>query len=593
MAIRNLFPEIKPSLNLDFANTKQLDPRITFSRATSGTYYDGKTFAKAEENLFSYSQEFDNAYWTKSSSSIAPNTTVAPDGTSTADSWVKTSGTNTPQLQVAVTPPSGSVPITRSIYAKYVDQQWVRVAQYRSDGTLKQAWFDVQNGVVGVVSSNVGASIVPVGNGWYRLIFVLDSVIGTNQPAYMYMASGDNNTDALAGSGSIYIWGAQFEQRSAATVYTPTTSQPITNYIPVLLTAPAGVARFDHNTVTGESLGLLIEESRANLLSYSSDFGNAVWSKVNTTVVENYAIAPNGLVDADLVYPSISSSSVYGVRVSRIVSSLSSGQYVASYYIKSAGWRWVYLTDPSGSNHGWFDLFNGVPGSTGGNQGTIDLVGDGWYKVTITRASNTVAGYCYVNFADANGSSSCTPNATNGIYLWGAQLEAGSFATSYIPTTSAQVTRAADAAAITGTNFSSWYRQDEGTFFGDYLSGASAANIFISVNNNSGSNEIGLYSSPTGESVFCYVSGSSQTAMVLGARASGSAKRILTYAANNLAASSSGATAVTDSSAVMPLTRQINIGAEFNGTSVLNGRIKCLAYYPKRLTNAQLQALTA
>jgi len=85
MSISQNFPALKPSLLLDFANTKKLDSRVTFARASEGRYYDGQTVAKAEENLLQYSQEFDNAYWTKSATTVTANATAAPDGTTTAE----------------------------------------------------------------------------------------------------------------------------------------------------------------------------------------------------------------------------------------------------------------------------------------------------------------------------------------------------------------------------------------------------------------------------------------------------------------------------------------------------------------------------
>jgi hypothetical protein len=92
MAISNLYPISCPSLNLDFANVKFLDPRITFTRASSARYYNGVTTAKAEENLLLYSQEFDNAAWTKTNTTATANATTAPDGTTTADTLTATIG---------------------------------------------------------------------------------------------------------------------------------------------------------------------------------------------------------------------------------------------------------------------------------------------------------------------------------------------------------------------------------------------------------------------------------------------------------------------------------------------------------------------
>jgi hypothetical protein len=91
MTIQQNFVNIKPSLNLDFANTKQLDPRITFARASTARFYDGKTTAKAEENLVTQSQGFTVSPW-EGPAAITANSAVAPDGTTTA---ALVTGTNT------------------------------------------------------------------------------------------------------------------------------------------------------------------------------------------------------------------------------------------------------------------------------------------------------------------------------------------------------------------------------------------------------------------------------------------------------------------------------------------------------------------
>ena len=104
-ATTNTYPSIQPSLNLDFANAKTLDPRITFTRSTTGTYYDGKTVAKAEENLATYSEDFTQvASWGATDTSVSGNTTTAPNGTSTADTLTAsaTTAANAGTVQIAV-----------------------------------------------------------------------------------------------------------------------------------------------------------------------------------------------------------------------------------------------------------------------------------------------------------------------------------------------------------------------------------------------------------------------------------------------------------------------------------------------------------
>jgi hypothetical protein len=108
---------IRPSLNLDFANSKVLDPRITFTRASNATYYDGYTSVKAEENLLEYSQEFGNADWLKLRATITSNLTTAPDGTTTADTLFENTDTNSHGIYDSFTHISGKV-YTHSIFVK-------------------------------------------------------------------------------------------------------------------------------------------------------------------------------------------------------------------------------------------------------------------------------------------------------------------------------------------------------------------------------------------------------------------------------------------------------------------------------------------
>jgi hypothetical protein len=88
MSISQNYGNTNPSLLLNFAAVKKLDPRITYARASEARYYDGKTVAKAEENLFLYSQDFDSAAWPKTSATVTANSTTAPDGTATADTVI-------------------------------------------------------------------------------------------------------------------------------------------------------------------------------------------------------------------------------------------------------------------------------------------------------------------------------------------------------------------------------------------------------------------------------------------------------------------------------------------------------------------------
>jgi len=231
----------------------------------------------------------------------------------------------------------------------------------------------------------------------------------------------------------------------------------------LIRTAATNEPRFDHNPATGESLGLLIEEQRTNLLTYSEQFDNAYWGKDGTAVTPNAATAPDGTLTAGLLYTITSGiASVYSN-----LGTVSSAFYTTTVYLKSAGFTWASVYGPQGNISAFFNLIAGTVGTVGaGLTASISSVGNGWYRCSVTQTA-TYASF-YVLPADANGTLTSTASGTSGIFIWGAQLEQGSFPTSYIPTTTAAVTRATDAASITGANFSSWYNQSAGAIFMDY-----------------------------------------------------------------------------------------------------------------------------
>jgi hypothetical protein len=609
MTTKALYPSTAPSLLLDFANVKQLDSRITFTRTTTATYYDNKTVAKAEENLLQRSQEFDNAYWTGSGNlTVEANSTTAPDGTSTAELLREVATTATHRITLASDITFRAAPYTVSCFLKKGTRDWARITL----GTLGNggtAYFNLDTGVLGTVANDgtgtgTSATITSVGNGWYRCVLITTPPAGAGLVFYG-PASADNTTSYLGNVNEyIYIWGAQLEQRSSVTAYTPTTTQPITNYIPVLQTAAAGQARFDHNPVTGESLGLLIEEQRTNLVQRSQEFDDAYWTKTNSSITANTIVAPDGTISGDLIVQANGTSGTIG---SQNINFTSGVTYTLSFYAKKQNYNYLLLAFasnafPTSNRVGLFNLDTGAvaTASQSGINATITAVGNGWYKCSITQTANATASTTIAVGPRPSDSLTGTGNGTDGIYIWGAQLEAGAFPTSYIPTVASQVTRNADAASMTGTNFSSWYRADEGTLYAEALtintatSGGSAIDGFCGINDGSANNGIQFYKNGANNVTFEIGYSGTTAASIAKTIAAGSfAKVILAYKFNDISATINAATVGTDTSANIPVTNQFQIGNINGGTLyTLNGSIKKLAYYPSRLANAQLQSLT-
>ena len=615
-------PSIRPSLLLDFANSKVLDPRITFTRAAVGTYYDGKTVAKAEENLLKYSQEFDNGVWHKNAVNVTANSIAAPDGTTTSDTLTATSTGNA--LVFPTNPTVTTSSYTASVCAKAGTAPIVYFRDFLSTGSVEFTYFNVSTGAVGTASSQHTASIVSLGDDWYRCIITFTPNAARTNQFQIGIADADNSVSVTNGA-TAYLWGAQLEQRSSATAYTPTTSQPITNYLPVLQSAAANVARFDHDPVTGESKGLLIEEQRSNLLTYSEDFSNAGWiwqSYYDSAITSNSHIAPDATLSADTLTDNDPSKTIVKSKTCRTTADTT---YTFSVYIKktNGGAPSSYpaiATSTYFGEQGCGAIINtttgaatkitsNLPGLNTSNITPTLTVFDagGFWRVSMTATPSAGKDFSYwflIPAYNTTGATTIDTTATGSAVFWGAQLEAGSFPTSYIKTEAAQVTRAADAASMTGTNFSSWYRQDEGTIYTE------SSVPFLRLDTNNQPNfSVGASSSYNDAIVLFTKQGTNNRAAATNiggatkffasltpALANSIVKQSFSYKASaSMTFVDSGIVSspiLIDTSLSLNYTRAV-FGAYPDVMSPLNGYIKKVSYYPKRLTNAELVALTA
>ena len=310
--IKNKYPTIKPSLNLDFANTKSLDPRITFRRGTAGAYYDGVTHVKAEENLIEFSEDF--SQWLNARLVLTSGQS-APDGSSDAYKSEQASGQTTSGVARLIHSSSSNKSYTWSVYAKAgTNRNYIVLRTWVSSvSDSRYTYFDLANGVVASPDERHSVNISDAGNGWYRCSITYTPISSTDVEFSFYSSDNDSSLLVADDGGFIYLWGAQLEQRDSATAYTKTEGAPITKYQPKLMNASPDEARFDHDPITGESKGLLIEESRTNLIRYSQQIEQQAISgtNLNAWVVSsssnalfhlNAAIAPDGTLSASKFY---------------------------------------------------------------------------------------------------------------------------------------------------------------------------------------------------------------------------------------------------------------------------------------------------
>jgi hypothetical protein len=240
--------------------------------------------------------------------------------------------------------------------------------------------------------------------------------------------------------------------------------------------APANSARFDHryNSTTGEveSLGLLVEEQRTNLITNSQGTGmdDPNWGTNSNSVIiqTNSTIAPDGTLTANKV--SASTVSELHLFNSNIFSATSGTTYTFSCFFKPAELSWVYFRTggtPFGSN-GF--IFNITDGSLGVQVNTLDSspiivkYPNNWYKISITKtATSTGNGLLQIIVPNGNSTSIFSGDEISGFYVWGAQVEVGAFPTSYIPTTTSTATRTADTAFIGGSDLKTVFNEIEGS----------------------------------------------------------------------------------------------------------------------------------
>lgn len=582
MAIASNFPAIRPSLNLDFANAKALDPRITFSRASAATYYDGKTVAKAEENLLLYSQEIDNAAWTKLGATVVANAAIAPDGTITADKLIDSTADSAHYVSQAVG--SAGIQCVFSIYAKAAELSWIRLTW--SGFSNAAVYFDLASGVIGTTTGSLSpiGVIQNVGNGWYRCSMLVTPT--STSGVFIASATGDNVPTYLGtGSQGVLLWGAQLEQRSQVTAYTPTTTQPITNYIPVLQTAPAGVPRFDHNPVTGESLGLLVEEQRTNLLTYSEFWTGGSGTGLATA---SFMFGPSGSYANAIAFGHDGVTNSYLYKAAGLVEGVT---YAMSVYVKmeDGGAPAFGSSTPSSALNDFALILAG--GGADPTKYVVAQAGNGLYRVSFSLTAGAAT-------LSNNGVLKYSSNSNRKFKTTGWQIEAGAFPTSYIKTEASQVTRAVDSASMTGANFSSWYRQDEGTIFveaevpgapsgtnyeffniGDGT--ASGTNSIISRVNN-GTTRVMSYGAYQGVAQFTL-----PDSKVFPEKSF--AKVSLSYKTNEVSASVSAGAPLTDTSVNPPVVNSLYLGGY---AQRLNGHVKRFTFYPKAFPN-NIQALTA
>jgi hypothetical protein len=396
---------------------------MSVTRATTATRVNSAGLVElVPYNLFKYSEQFDDVNWDKSSGAITANATTAPNGTTTADLYTANGSLSNHDFFQGFT---GYAKTTSSIYVKKNTAQFVYISlNYQSSGVnWATGIYDLDNLTTATFQSggvtNQIASISDEGNGWCRITLSVDTADTALFCMYgvsdsMSPTLGSRGRVENSSSASFYAWGAQLVEGSVAKDYQKTETR-------------LNIPRLDYSNGTCPSL--LVEPQRTNQYLKSNDFAN--WSNNNgtNTITPNYAISPDGIMNASRW---VATGTGYRYNLYGL---FTLGTTTVSIYAKR---------NNSGTQKFGFFL-NG--------SGTVDYelnLTNEWQRFTYTfNLTNEYQGLSAEVGADVS--------------IYGYQLEAGSYPTSYIPTTSASVTRNAD--VISKTGISSLIGQTEGVVF--------------------------------------------------------------------------------------------------------------------------------
>lgn len=367
----------------------------------------------------------------------------------------------------------------------------------------------------------------------------------------------------------------------------------------LIQSAVINAARFDHDTLTPFACrGLLMEESRTNLLASSQLFDNAsYWTVIRSTVTANATTSPDGTTTADKLIADTTAANTHRVDRASVTLALNS-VYTISVFAKASEYTGLALGVGLSSTEGVRFSLVGSGTATpvaGGNTGTIQQLGNGWYKCTCTFTSDAAtASHRAAIYVGQNGTTfTYTGNNTSGIFIWGAQLELGSFSTSYIPTTLSALTRSADVCSITSADFTGMYNQDEGSLLVNAFTSANGNRTIVASDNNTADEMVRLRTEGIDPFFRVTDGGSDLVAIDSGTVIANTAFKLAgAYKVNDFASVINGGTVGTDVAGTIPTADRMRIGAGQAGNTMC-GCISSLRYYKKRLSDAKLQTLTA
>jgi len=556
---------------------------FTFSRGSNlaATRVDvNGLIEKGRENLLLRSNEFDNAYWTKTDSSIVTGQ-ADPNGGSNAFKIVENTNTAYHRISGNYTMVFGNVYAT-SVTAKAAGRNHLTLSNNVGAGTCI---FNLTDGSISLQEPSViSASATSLGGGWYRCEMV--SVGDKNGIYNVFIGCDDDGVIAPYtgdGTSGVLIYQSQLELGLVASDYIETGAS----------TAQAGILenmpRLDYSG--GASCpSLLLEPSRSNLLPQSEYTGS--WLTPNSTLTQNDVISPEGVQNATkFEFTASGSGSTYALRPN--ASQLTfTNDYLFSVFIKKGNTRYVTLAADfftTSMNIG-FDLDEG----TAESGGVIESYANDWYRLSITNnvtgdADRTGAFYIYL--PDSLG----TENSVSGnyAYVYGADIQEGSYPTSYIPTYGTSQTRSQD--VCNSSENSVLFNKTEGVLFLESSALAEGTDRRISISDGTTNNYISIgYSRFTGNIIAeVFYNGVSQQPNwgATGVTQTDNNKFALSWGSGTMKFYVNGVLKLTDS-VTSPVGLDILRFSAGNSSLRFIGETKQVIVFPTALTDSECIALT-
>lgn len=554
-------------------------PRLNFDPATL-----------RYENLVINSENLNGTGWTRTRCTVTDNATTRRDGLATAQKIVESTDNNSHYVRQSITiTASDTHPLIWRIKAG--ERTKVIIETYSSPTTsiYARVTFDLISGTFS--SANVGGgaaqsySAEDAGDGWWDITQIV--TLGGSDTALLHnlvLADGAGAKSYLGDGAS----GVYFERTQV------NTGSTLLEYSKTIATAKAKEYA---------CLGLLVESARTNLAKYSAQFDDGWWGKTRATITPDATTAPDGTTTADKLVVDATGATSHYTRTSAITVSADT-THTCSVFFKAAEHPSIELRyyDSATANDGCKAVFNSTSGTVAlpGSFGTGTYTGatitecrDGWFRATLTGKTNASATSVRVQItvADSSNSTSITDaTATEGVYIWGAQVEEGAFATSYIPTTSAAVTRNADVVTVNGVPV--WFNETEGTILVEWDEPAFAVSHWLAAITLDSSNRYGLaVNSSNNFDGLVTASGTDTLTGSFPTLTAGLHKAAIAYRVNDAATSVDGQAAVQDSSVTLPA--GLTTATIGSGATSANCHIRRFAYWRTREANAYIEALTA